>query len=55
MSSMKSNEVRDLVKLSSGAKSIGCKLLFKTKKDFLGTIERYKAWHFAIEFSKEGN
>ena len=43
MNSMKSNEVWDLVELPNGAKSIGCKWVFKTKKDSLGNIERYKA------------
>nr|CAN69553.1 hypothetical protein VITISV_009018 [Vitis vinifera] len=43
MSSMKCNDVGDLVKLPNGAKTIGCKWVFKTKKDSLGNIERYKA------------
>ena len=40
---IKSNEVWDLVELPNGAKAIGCKWVFKTKKDSLGNIERYKA------------
>jgi hypothetical protein len=43
MNSIKSNEVWDLVELPNGAKAIGCKWVFKTKKDSLGNIERYKA------------
>ena len=43
MSSMTSNGVWDLVKLTNGAKAIGCKWVFKRKKDSLGNIERYKA------------
>ncbi|RVW46155.1 Retrovirus-related Pol polyprotein from transposon TNT 1-94 [Vitis vinifera] len=43
MSSMKCNDVWDLVELLNGAKTIGCKWVFKTKKDSLGNIERYKA------------
>ena len=43
MNSIKSNEVWDLVELPNGAKSIGCKWVFKTNKDSLGNIERYKA------------
>ena len=43
MSSMKCNDVWDLVELPNGAKTIGCKWVFKTKKDSLGNIERYKA------------
>ncbi|RVW94600.1 Retrovirus-related Pol polyprotein from transposon TNT 1-94 [Vitis vinifera] len=43
MSSMKCNDVWDLVELPNGAKAIGCKWVFKKKKDSLGNIERYKA------------
>ena len=43
MSSMASNAVWDLVELPDGKKAIGCKWVFKTKKDSLGNIERYKA------------
>ena len=39
MSSMKCNDVWDLVKLLNDAKTIGCKWVFKTKKDSLGNIE----------------
>jgi len=55
MNSMKSNEVWDLVELPKGAKAIGCKWVFKTKKDSLGNIERYKARLVAKGFTqKEG-
>jgi hypothetical protein len=55
MNSIKSNEVWDLVELPNGAKSIGCKWVFKTKKDSLGNIERYKARLVAKGFTrKEG-
>ena len=43
MSSMRCNDVWDLVELPNGAKVIGCKWVFKTKQDSLGNIERYKA------------
>jgi hypothetical protein len=43
MNSIKSNGVWDLVELPNGVKAIGCKWVFKTKKDSLGNIERYKA------------
>jgi transposase InsO family protein len=43
MNSMKINQVWDLVELPNGVKAIGCKWVFKTKKDSLGNIERYKA------------
>ncbi|RVW84093.1 Retrovirus-related Pol polyprotein from transposon TNT 1-94 [Vitis vinifera] len=42
MSSMKCNDVWDLVDFPNGAKAIGCKWGFKTKKDSLGNIVRYK-------------
>eukprot|EP00253_Pinus_taeda_P026433 PITA_26433 len=55
MNSIKSNEVWDLVEFPNGAKAIGCKWVFKTKKDSLGNIERYKARLIAKGFTqKEG-
>ena len=42
MNSMKSNRVWNLVEFPNGVKTIGCKWVFKTKKDSLGNIERYK-------------
>ena len=55
LNSMKSNGVWDLVELPNGAKAIGCKWVFKTKKDSLGNIERYKARLVAKGFTqKEG-
>ena len=55
MKSMKDNEVLDLVELPEGVKPIGCKCIFKTKKDSKGTIKRYKAHLVAKDFTqKEG-
>ena len=55
MSSMASNGVWDLIELPNGEKAIGCKSVFKTKKDTLGNIERYKAKLVAKGFTqKEG-
>jgi hypothetical protein len=55
MNSIKNKEVWDLVEFPNGAKSIGCKWVFKTKKDSLGNIERYKARLVAKGFTqKEG-
>ena len=55
MSSMKCNDVWDLVELPNGAKTIGCKWVFKTKKDSLGNIEIYKVRLVAKGFTqKEG-
>ena len=42
MNSMASNRVWDLVEFRDGVKAIGCKWVFKTKKDSLGNIERHK-------------
>ncbi|KAK7259770.1 hypothetical protein RIF29_25383 [Crotalaria pallida] len=41
--SMKDNDVWDLVPLPEGEKPIGCKWIYKTKKDSKGNVERYKA------------
>ena len=55
LDSMKSNEVWDLVHFSKGAKAIGYKWVYKTKKDSLGNIERYKVRVVAKGFTqKEG-
>ena len=43
MNSMTFNGVWNLVELLDNAKAIGCKWVFKTKKDSLENIERYKA------------
>ena len=43
MNSMESNRVWDVVEFPDGIKAIGCKLVFKTKKDSLGNIGRHKA------------
>ena len=37
---MTSNYVWNLVELPNGVKAIRCKWVFKTKRDFLGNIER---------------
>ncbi|KAL6327918.1 hypothetical protein AAG906_027329 [Vitis piasezkii] len=43
MNSMYMNGVWDLVELPHGCKPVGCKWVFKTKRDSSGQIERYKA------------
>ncbi|RVW27457.1 Retrovirus-related Pol polyprotein from transposon TNT 1-94 [Vitis vinifera] len=53
MSSMRCNDVWDLVELPNGVKTIGCKWVFKTKKDSLGNIERYKARLVAKGFTQK--
>ena len=53
--SMKDNDVWDLVPLPEGVKPIGCKWIFKTKRDLKGDVERYKARLVAKGYTqKEG-
>ena len=51
--SMKDNRVWDLVELPEGVKSIGCKWIFKTKRDSKGNIVRYKARLVAKGFTQK--
>jgi hypothetical protein len=41
--SMSTNKVWDLEHISKGAKTVGCKWVYKTKRDSQGNIERFKA------------
>ena len=53
--SMQDNQVWDLVPLPEGKRPIGCKWIFKTKRDSMGNVERYKARLVAKGFTqKEG-
>ena len=55
LDSMKSNKVWDLIELPQGEKDIGCKWVYKTNRDSLGNIERYKSRLVAKGFTqKEG-
>jgi hypothetical protein len=40
--SMDINKVWDLVKVPNGAKTVGCKWVYKIKYDSKGNVERYK-------------
>ena len=40
---MQHDKVYELVPLLEGVKPIGCKWIFKTKRDSKGNVERYKA------------
>jgi len=42
LESMTNNKVWDLIELPKRIKPIGCKWVFKTKKDSLGNVERHK-------------
>ena len=52
MASMYHNGVWDLVELPDGCRPIGCKWVFKTKRDARGQVERYKARLVAKGFSQ---
>ena len=53
LKSMDHNEVWDLVELPEGCKRVGCKWVFKTKRDSNGNIERHKARLFAKGFTQK--
>ena len=52
MKSVHDNDVWDLVRLPEGLKPIGCKWIFKTKRDSKGNKERYKARLVAKGFTQ---
>jgi len=43
MKSMSSNGVWELEKIPKGAKTVGCKWVYKIKHDSRGYVERFKA------------
>jgi len=54
LKSMEYNKVWDLVQLPESSKRIGCRWVFKTKRDSNGNIERYKARLVAKGYTKKG-
>lgn len=53
--SMQDNKVCEPISLPEGVKHIGCKWIFKTKREYNGNMERYKARHVAKGYTqKEG-
>ena len=43
MKSMSANKVWDLEEIPKGAKIVGCKWVYKIKRDSRGNVERFKA------------
>lgn len=54
MKFMVNNDVWELIELPRNCKEIGCKWIFKTKKDSKGKIERFKARLVAKGFTQKG-
>ncbi|KAK8944130.1 hypothetical protein KSP39_PZI007676 [Platanthera zijinensis] len=50
--SMEENKVWELVDLPEGTKPVGCKWIFKTKRDASGNVEKYKARLVAKGFTQ---
>ena len=42
MNSMNTNDIQDLEEIPNGAKTVGCKWVYKTKYDSKENVERYK-------------
>ena len=53
MNSMGVNHVWDLVELPDGFKTVGCKWVFKTKRDSNGNMERHRARLVAKGFTQK--
>ena len=54
LKSVDQNEVWDLFELPEGYKKVGCKWVYKTKRDTKGNIERFKARLMAKGFTQKG-
>jgi hypothetical protein len=55
MRSMSINKVWDLEEIPKGAKTVGCKWVYKTKCDSNGNIERFKSWLMAKGFMQRAD
>ena len=53
LKSMEQNEVWDLVELPQGFKKVGCKLVFKIKRDSTCNIEHHQARLIAKGFTQK--
>jgi hypothetical protein len=52
MRSMSANQVWKLEEIPKGAKTLGCKWVYKIKRDFKGNIDRFKARLVAKRFTQ---
>ncbi|RWR73399.1 Gag-protease-integrase-RT-RNaseH polyprotein [Cinnamomum micranthum f. kanehirae] len=52
LESMTTNDVWDIVELPKNSKTVGCKWVFKTKRDSKGKVERFKARLVAKGFTQ---
>ena len=50
---MNQNKIWNLVELTEEYKKVGCKWVFKTKRDTSDNIERYKARLVAKDFTQK--
>ena len=53
MNSMNTNDVWDLEEIPNGARTVGCKWVYKKKCDSKENVERYKARLVAICFTQK--
>src|SRR5438105_8527355 len=52
LKSMSTNDVWDLAEIPNGVKTVGCKWVYKTKRDSKGNVERFKARLVAKGFTQ---
>ena len=54
INSMNTNDVWDLEEIPNGAKIVGCKRVYNTKRDSKENVERYKAQLVVKGFTQRG-